>query len=566
MDKIDRLRNASTRRELARILGFKDYSQFCYVVYRKRYYTSFTIEKKSGGTRQISSPNPALKKVQSALSDLLQNCLDELHERREINPNLSHGFMRERSIITNAEKHIRKRHVLNIDLKDFFDSINFGRVRGYFKSNRDFELPEEVATTIAHIACYNGSLPQGSPCSPVITNLIMNILDIRLYQIAKKNGCTYTRYADDISFSTRKFQFPSELAYIDKDGNVLVSNKVRKEIRRAGFLIKDSKTRLQKSTSRQEVTGIVVNKRLSIKNEYYKTTRAMCSELFNTGVCFLETNSDFVELSRAALRGRLNHIDSVERRNRVKGEKTQGKERGLSARETLMRNFLMFDDFYSSEKITVLCEGKTDNVYLKYAFESLKDSYPELLIRDSLDNQACPRFRLYNYTPRTKFLLKLNGGTSGLAHFINDYEKISKSHFETEIGVHPVIVLLDNDTGLKSIKNKLISPSTGKKVEHDKIGREDFYYIHSNLYAIVLPEENQEIEDLFDDSVLDVKLNGKSFNRDPQSDNNKFFGKSIFSKYIEGNKGVISFSGFKCVFDRMVSVNRDWAVRRDEFQ
>ena len=100
--------------------------------------------------------------------------------------------------------HVGSKYVLNIDLQDFFDSFNFGRVRGFFIKNRNFQLNPDVATVIAQIACYDNKLPQGSPCSPVITNLISHSLDIRLASLAKKYKCTYTRYADDITFSTRE--------------------------------------------------------------------------------------------------------------------------------------------------------------------------------------------------------------------------------------------------------------------------------------------------------------------------------------------------------------------------
>ncbi len=84
------------------------------------------------------------------------------------------------------QKCIVEKNVLNIDLNNFFDEFNFGRVRGFFIINNNFQLTPEVATTIAQIACYKNKLPQGSPASPVITNLITHILDVRLSRLAKK--------------------------------------------------------------------------------------------------------------------------------------------------------------------------------------------------------------------------------------------------------------------------------------------------------------------------------------------------------------------------------------------
>ena len=82
--------------------------------------------------------------------------------------------------------HRNKKYILNIDLKNFFDSFNFGRVRGFFIKDRDFAVSPEIATVIAQIACYQGKLPQGAPSSPIITNLITRILDYRIVKIAKK--------------------------------------------------------------------------------------------------------------------------------------------------------------------------------------------------------------------------------------------------------------------------------------------------------------------------------------------------------------------------------------------
>ena len=99
-----------------------------------------------------------------------------------------------------------------IDLEDFFPSINFGRVRGYFIRDKSFALDEDVATVVAQIACHENALPQGSPCSPVISNLIAQVLDMHLVRLASKVGCTYSRYADDLTFSTNKKVFPAEIA------------------------------------------------------------------------------------------------------------------------------------------------------------------------------------------------------------------------------------------------------------------------------------------------------------------------------------------------------------------
>ncbi|WP_231293128.1 reverse transcriptase domain-containing protein [Serratia symbiotica] len=271
MTKLELLKKAKTKPDLAKLLGIKSSAlTYClYVIKPESQYKKFSIPKKNGGERFIHAPSGMLKTVQSSLSVLLLDCLDEIMISRFPNselakqkaknsrvlkikcessqskqPSLSHGFQRKRSIITNAMMHLGKKNVLNLDLENFFGSFNFGRVRGFFIKNKDFLLNPEIATVIAKIACYKNELPQGSPCSPVITNLITNSLNIRLAKIASKESLTYTRYADDITFSTRKADFPSTIAK-KVNNNYIIGKKVRSETNRSGFVINEAKTRNQ---------------------------------------------------------------------------------------------------------------------------------------------------------------------------------------------------------------------------------------------------------------------------------------------------------------------------------
>ena len=178
-----------------------------------------------------------LKMIQSRLANYLQECLQEIRSNQNFHINLSHGFEVDKSILTNAEIHIGQKYILNIDLENFFHSINFGRIRGFFIKNVHFQLHPTIATCIAHIACYNNYLPQGSPCSPVISNLICSVLDIRLKNLAKKYKCFYTRYADDLTFSTYLKYFPEQIAKSNYYLNVELSALLIKEIQKAGFNI-----------------------------------------------------------------------------------------------------------------------------------------------------------------------------------------------------------------------------------------------------------------------------------------------------------------------------------------
>jgi RNA-directed DNA polymerase len=175
------LQAADTFERFASAIGYKA-SGLSFILYRlpdSAKYQTFDIAKSSGGTRTIHAPMDRLKALQTRMASVIRQCTDEIDKRRPLPP-LSHGFEVGRSIFTNAWVHKNRRYVLNIDIEDFFPTINFGRVRGFFLSNRDFKLPVKAATLIAQIACYQGSLPQGAPCSPIISNLIGHLLDVRL--------------------------------------------------------------------------------------------------------------------------------------------------------------------------------------------------------------------------------------------------------------------------------------------------------------------------------------------------------------------------------------------------
>src|SRR5664280_1295226 len=125
-------------------------------------YDSFEIPKKAGGVRKICAPKPMLKLLQSRLAGLLALCLREIEAKHPVRKAVSHGFHKDRSIVTNALPHRKHRHVFNLDITDFFGTINFGGVRGFFMNDNEFRLDPAVATIIAQVACYENALPQGS--------------------------------------------------------------------------------------------------------------------------------------------------------------------------------------------------------------------------------------------------------------------------------------------------------------------------------------------------------------------------------------------------------------------
>jgi RNA-directed DNA polymerase len=280
-------------------------------------YQQFEIRKRSGGTRTISSPANALKIIQRKLNQVLHAVY---RGRAPV-----HGFARGKSIRSNARRHLGCRLLLNLDLKDFFPSIHFGRVKGLFQS-KPYSLPERVAVVIAQICCHKRMLPAGAPTSPVVANMVCAQMDSQLKELAKRFGCTYTRYADDISFSTRENRFPPVITCRDPSSNRwCIGDQLRKVIVDNQFSVNDSKTRVCSNRTRLEVTGLTINKRVNVPRKIVRQVRAMLNawEKYGLGPAqdeFLakynlkqrkEAQVDF----RKVLRGKLDFIGFIRGRD-----------------------------------------------------------------------------------------------------------------------------------------------------------------------------------------------------------------------------------------------------------
>jgi len=237
-----------------------------YVVPESSRYTTFDIKKKSGGIRTISAPSTALKIIQQKLNYILINVYQP-------KPSV-HSFLPARSILSNAKVHVGRRNILNIDLIDFFPSINFGRVRGLF-IGKPYNRDAKVATILAKICCFNNQLPQGAPTSPIISNMICAKMDSELIHLAKINRCDYTRYADDITFSTNIRQFPSDIVQLDELDQIEVGSNLSQIIENNGFKVHPKKIRLRNRYQHQEVTGITINKFPNLRRRYVRRIRAM---------------------------------------------------------------------------------------------------------------------------------------------------------------------------------------------------------------------------------------------------------------------------------------------------
>jgi retron-type reverse transcriptase len=233
-------------------------------------YTQFEIAKANGAKRVIEAPSPVLRVLQAKLLQALEASYEP---RAPV-----HGFVKRRSILTNASAHAHRAWVLNIDLSDFFPTIHFGRVRGIFQA-KPFVHSEPVARTIAQLVCSQGRLPQGAPTSPIISNIVCAKMDGELRRFAKEHGAIYTRYADDITFSVRRRSFPQAVAVVTQSdtGSFLVelSQSLRSIILTNGFEINEAKVRIQPWKRSQRVTGLVVNEKPNIPRRFVRRTRAM---------------------------------------------------------------------------------------------------------------------------------------------------------------------------------------------------------------------------------------------------------------------------------------------------
>lgn len=256
------------RDDIAKLLDIelKTLIYHLYIVPEEKKYKTFEIPKNLGGTRKICAPVTTLKIIQRKLNQVLQN----IYKPR----NAAHSYIHDKNILSNASEHSPNVLVFNVDLKDFFPSIHLGRVIGLFKHS-SFNFTPIVANTLAQICCFNGTLPQGAPTSPIISNMICARMDKELSKLSHKYDCVYTRYADDITFSTLEGSFPTAIVKFNTDGQLEVGDEFREIIGANTFEINRDKVKLRNKYSRQLVTGLVVNEFPNVRREYVRKIRAM---------------------------------------------------------------------------------------------------------------------------------------------------------------------------------------------------------------------------------------------------------------------------------------------------
>jgi len=368
-------------------------------------YKEFKIKKKSGQDRTIHAPVKGLKAIQRTLAFILQ-CVFEPHKAAT-------GFVRGRSILDNAQAHAGNRYVYNIDLKDFFPSIDQARVwkclqlRPFDLTNETTPQRLELANIIASLCCAEMDverinenrewtavkkyvLPQGAPTSPVLSNVICQRLDYLLSAVAKRFGLRYTRYADDITFSSMHNVYREDHGFMKELHRIISDQR---------FHIKASKTRLQKEGYRQEVTGLLVNEKVNVQKRYIKELRMWLNYWERYGY------------TRAAAYFSRQHGGQKEHSN--------GKESNMKEVIAGKLDFLQ------------MVKGKDDNVYL-----GLKGRYDVLTKKDSKGQHETKKHSTKDSsTPTVKMLLPHNpiytvkflknfkiGDGSGFKELVHDTE------------------------------------------------------------------------------------------------------------------------------------------------
>lgn len=246
-------------------------SYYAFHIDKEDAYRTFHIPRRNGRKRRIEAPNPTLKFIQRLIHESLTLVYGP--------HSAVHGFLPGRSIVTNAENHVGSQYVLNIDLADFFPSITRKRIFGRLV-NAPYSFNSRVANLIAALSTNIYSrLPQGSPSSPILANIVAAELDTDLAKLCRSYSCWYTRYADDITISTSRGELSPKLARYPNasgTGQVVIGDKLINVIERHGFQINERKSRLQSYWTRQLCTGLVVNRgRVSPPRPYIRRLRSL---------------------------------------------------------------------------------------------------------------------------------------------------------------------------------------------------------------------------------------------------------------------------------------------------
>lgn len=436
-------------------------------------------------------------------------------------------------------------------MKDFFSSFHFGRVKGFFEKNNIFMFDNKLAVQMANLLCFNGRLPQGAPTSPIITNFICQTMDYHISKLSKKYHLIYSRYADDLIFSS------NDKKIVDLYDEFY--EKLKRIVKICGFDVNEDKTYFAKPDNRHLVTGLVINKKINFPLEFYKKTRAMAYSFYKNNYAF----SDDIKVNNHVIEGRFSFMKQV-----MKWNRTEQRFKGaLNPRLNEYRKFVFYNKFYNLDKPLIITEGPTDINYIRAALIKYMSNYPTLI--NKIDEKYVYSFSFLN---RTKIIAEFfkcsKDGADSITLLTRFFHDVDNSVKEKKFFINfysyflklcnckpkfPIICIFDNETE----KNKPIS-KLKRDVNLSLVKNELFVLNNTNMYILPIPKCNinsdVEIEDLLPDEIINIELDGRKFDRKDKKDSTTTFGKKVLSNYVYDNLETINLEKFKPLLNEIKNI------------
>ncbi len=254
-------------------------------------YEEIIIKKKNKNLRYLNEPSPILKSIQKRI---LKNVLEE-----KMISKCAYAYKKGLSTILNAKSHVGCKVILKLDIENFFDNINFYKV--YNSCFNENLYPKKLGMLLTNLCVYNDRLPQGSPTSGYISNIVLRNFDCNIDAYCKDKNINYTRYSDDMTFSgdfdiRKLIKFVNELLYKER------------------FRLNKSKIKVVLNTTRQQVTGIVVNEKINLSKNYKRKIRQEVYYILKYGVkSHIEKRNINLSCNRylSVLLGKINYVLTV---------------------------------------------------------------------------------------------------------------------------------------------------------------------------------------------------------------------------------------------------------------
>lgn len=286
-------------RQLSSYLGQSPKAIWGKVKNANKLYNIYEVPKKSGGKRLLCSPKGDLKFTQRRILNCFLNKMPVSQ--------YATAYVKGKTLVENACPHTGKKHLLKMDISDFFGSITFEQVYSAAFNTRIF--PKQIGVALTKLCCRRDVLPQGAPTSPALSNLVMKRFDDYIGSWCKMRGISYTRYCDDMTFSADKPLYN-------------VYEKVKNMLDEMGFEVNTKKTRFVTASSRQSVTGLTVNDHVNVSREYKRELRKEIHYVLKYGLAQNIMNGDKSEFVKNYtpntasyyynLIGRINYVLQIE--------------------------------------------------------------------------------------------------------------------------------------------------------------------------------------------------------------------------------------------------------------